>query len=386
MRERAIKIVAASFMLTVFRMATPGSPLFAQLKPKLSSAVAIPDTPRITEFSANPAIVVKGRNTLLRWRVEPGPAGSPIVSVNIVKTEGSGPSLSIRSGDLTGEHGISTLSSTPEGKSTYALTAVNKAGLSATKTVSLEITGPPDLVVKDISSLGLGVGFSITNIGRGNFRGKLTLSVSVNESPGAIRPDRFREISKLADGLYEVRDIQIAPSVESRFGLLDPESRADGWYSGTYAIFVKISTDNIDENSRNNEKRVALTHSGLRRGTPTFDLYILGPPRLSGVPGSNVRKKVNFTVFNTGPTEANNIDWEARILDTDQARRGESGLLIKTGTIGRLAPGRIDVSFEQDFSVAVDHPLLLRVRIDPEDKIFEKDETNNKQELAFVIH
>lgn len=212
------------------------------------------------------------------------------------------------------------------------------------------------------------------------------MSVSVNESPGAIRPDRFREISKLADGLYEVRDIQIAPSVESRFGLLDPESRADGWYSGTYAIFVKISTDNIDENSRNNEKRVTLTHSGLRRGTPTFDLYILGPPRLSGVPGSNVRKKVNFTVFNTGPTEANNIDWEARILDTDQARRGESGLLIKTGTIGRLAPGRIDVSFEQDFSVAVDHPLLLRVRIDPEDKIFEKDETNNKQELAFVIH
>lgn len=360
-------------------------PLWGQLKAKPAAAVTLPDRPRVVEFSAHPASVARGRTTLIRWKVEPGPGASPITSVQIVKTDGAGPGLDVRGTGPAGERELNVPVGAPEGRTTYALTAVNGAGLSAIKTLSLEITGPPDLVVKEIVSTGLTVGFSVTNIGRAPFRGALSFRVEVNGVPGTVAPDRFLEILKRAEGLYEVRDVQIPPGVISRFRLLDPESNDDAWYSGAYPITVRISTDDPIEDPRNNEKRITLNHTGIRRGTPTFDLYILGEIRLLAG-GSSLWKDVRFTVFNTGPGDAADIEWEIRIADTEQVRRGEPGLRLKSGKIGRLGPGQTEVSFEQDLAIAVDKPMLLRVIVDPANRIFERDETNNKRELAFTLH
>jgi hypothetical protein len=385
MKKRCVSLAIASVALAICVSGTMAASLFAQLKSKPAVRATLPDRPVIREFSANPATLAGGKTTVLRWRVDPGPGGSQISSVQIDRTDGSGPNLSVRTSDPAGERTLSVPAGAREGRSTYALTAVNGAGLSTVKTVSIEITGPPDLVVKEIVSTGLSVGFTVTNIGRALFRGNISLRVSVLGSPAAIGPDRFQEISRRADGLYEATAMQISPGGTFRFRLLDPESGADGWYSGSYPISVQISTDDPTEDPGNNEKRVTLDHAGVRRGAPALDLYVLGQIRLL-TGGSSLWKNVKFTVFNTGPPDAADIEWEVRIADTEQVRRGEPGMRIKSGKIGRLAPGQTEISWDQDFAIAVDKPMLLRVIIDPEDKIFEKDETNNKQDLAFTLH
>ncbi len=95
-----------------------------------STTVAVPDDPNITEFTGPAFPVVQGTEITLRWRVEPGPGGSPIVGVNIVA-----PYLPDELSAPIGERRFIFLGGDFSGDRTYRLTATNRAGRSASRTL-----------------------------------------------------------------------------------------------------------------------------------------------------------------------------------------------------------------------------------------------------------
>jgi len=348
---------------------------------------ALTDTPEIKEFRIAPVTIIKGNNVVIRWRVEPGRGGSPIRSLAICKLDGPGPFVNLVGSDLTGEFNLSIPAASPEGTSIYGLTAVNELYQTSMAMAAIRITGPPDLIVEEIQSSGQSVAFSLKNQGSGDFRGRLTLRVAVNDNPGSIYIDRFSSLTKIAEGVYEASDMSIAAGNTMRFSLLDPETGQPGWFTGTYRISVRAESDNPAEPAATNEKRVTLNHTGLRRGRPELDLYFLGDLTVlnyDALAYGNLQG-IRFTVMNTGPATATNVEWEARIFEREHLLRGESGWRLKSGTISSLAPGSTQVTFDFLKPDLAGRALLLKVIIDPKDKIFESDEANNQKHVAIVI-
>ena len=378
-------ILAVILIILVF---LPGLPqVSVQRKILPPRTVDLTDTPQIKEFKITPAAIVKGNNAVIRWRVEPGRGGSTIKNLAISKLDGSGPAVNLVSSDLTGEFNLSIPATSPEGTSIYGLTAVNELYQTSMAIAPIRITGPPDLIVEQIQSSGQSVAFSLKNQGTGDFRGRLTLRVSVNDNPGAIYMDGFNSLTKIAEGVYEANDMAIAAGNTRSYILLDPETGQPGWYTGTYRISVRAESDNPAEPAANNEKRLTLNHTGLRRGRPELDLYFLGGLivlNYDALANGNLQG-IRFTLMNTGPATATNVEWEARILEREQLLAGESGWRLKSGTISSLAPGSTEVTFDFLKPDLAGRALLLKVIIDPKDKIFESDETNNQKEISIRI-
>ncbi len=374
-------------IIFVFLPGLPQVPVQRKILPLRT--VDLIDAPQIKEFKITPVAIVKGNNVVIRWRVEPGRGGTAIKSLAISKLDGSGPAVNLVSSDLSGEFNLSIPATSPEGTSIYGLTAVNELYQTSMAIAPIRITGPPDLIVEEIQSSGQSVAFSLKNKGSGDFRGRLTLRVSVNENPGSIYIDSYsiRELTKTADGVYEARDMAIAAGNTRSFSLLDPETGQPGWYTGTYRISVRAESDNPAEPAANNEKRVTLNHTGLRRGRPELDLYFLGDLTVlnyDALAYANLQG-IRFTVMNTGPATAANVEWEARIFEREQLLRRESGWRLKSGTISSLAPGSTEVTFDFLKPDLAGRALLLKVIIDPKDKILESDEANNQKEIAIRI-
>jgi hypothetical protein len=260
----------STFTLLMFLMVGTFSVSYAQppVKPKIpvGSRINIPDDPQVREFSANPARVVRGRNMILRWRVEPGPGGSPITGIRILKTEGSGPSVNLRSSDLTGERTVNIPIDTPIGRTVYALAAVNQAWGAAVRTVSPEVMDPPDIVVQEINAEDLShsiiapdkyyaIYFDIRNSG-GEFLGTMTLTALVEGRTIPIAESRsgFRE----AAVPLVIPDFRLSSGETRRFWLRGSDM-AYTWIGSTYNCTVRLSTSSPDEVSTNNEKQARLS-------------------------------------------------------------------------------------------------------------------------------
>ncbi|MGQ9801441.1 MAG: CARDB domain-containing protein [Candidatus Saccharicenans sp.] len=377
-------ILTAAFCMLVFLPLLPQVPVQKKILPPRTAALT--DPPQIKEFKITPAAVVKGNNVVIHRRVEPGRGGTTINRLAISKLDGFGPAVNLVSSDLSGEFNLSIPATSLEGITIYGLTAVNELYQTSMAMAPVRITGPADLIVEEIQSQGQSVAFSLKNNGSGDFRGRLIFRVTINGNPGSIRLDHSG-LTKIADGVYEARDMAIASGNSWSFGLLDPETGQPGWYTGTYTISVRLESDNPAEPAANNEKRVTLNHTGLHRGRPELDLYLLGDLTVlnyEALAHAN-QQGIRFTVMNTGPATATNIEWEARIFEREHLLRGESGWRLKSGTISSLAPGSTEVTFDFLKPDLAGRGLLLKVIIDPKDKIFESDETNNQKEIAIRI-
>ncbi len=385
---KKIKTGLAGIILTVVLIIFVFLPGVTQVsvKRKILTGVLV-NAPAIKEFKITPAAIVKGSNGVISWQVEPGSGGSTIKSLAITKLDGSGPAVNLVSSDLSGEYNFSVPATSPEGTSIYGLTVVNELYQTSMAIAPLRITGPPDLIVEEIKSSGQSVAFSLKNKGSGDFRGRLTLRVSVNENPGSIYIDRFGGLAKIAQGVYEARDMAISAGNTRSFSLLNPETGQPGWYTGTYRISIRAESDNPAEPAANNEKFITLNHTGLRRGRPELDLYFLGDLTVlnyDALAYGNLQG-IRFKIMNTGPATATNVEWEARIFESEQLLRGESGWRLKSGTISRLAPGSTEVTFDFLKPDLAGRALLLKVIIDPKDEIFESDEANNRKEIGIII-
>lgn len=236
-------------------------------KKKLAPIV---DNPQIAEFFINPNRLINGKEIFIRWKVEPGPGGSPISRVSIARTEGIGPDIWIGSNELTGEKTITVPANTKNGTVVYALTAVNQAGRSSVKTVTLEIMPVPDIVVGEINAerINLAVDkpdkyyaiyFDIRNIG-GDFIGKLTISASIDSRtiPIATSTGAFSQATMPMIVNY-TSDYPFSEGKAYRY-YLRGEGAANGWIGGnSYQCYIQISTDNPDEHTRNNGKQIVLT-------------------------------------------------------------------------------------------------------------------------------
>lgn len=230
--------------------------------------VPIVDNPQIKEFSANPSCVIKGKEVLIRWKVEPGPGGSPISRVSISRTEGIGPDVWIGGNELTGEKTIAIPANAPDGTVVYALTSVNRSGRSSVETVTIEIMPVPDIVVGEIKAerIDLAVDmpdkyyaiyFDIRNIG-GDFIGKLTIRATIDGCtvPIAISRGAFNQATM---PMVVSCDSIPFPNGRTERYYLRGEGAANGWIGGnSYECYILISTDNSDEYTRNNGKQVVL--------------------------------------------------------------------------------------------------------------------------------
>lgn len=93
-------------------------------------------TPDIGMFSVEPSVMVCGSGyrpvrIILRWAAQSGFIPSPITSINLKKTKGSGPELDYTTTSSTqGEYGIDIPQDTPPGDITYTLTVTNEQGRS----------------------------------------------------------------------------------------------------------------------------------------------------------------------------------------------------------------------------------------------------------------
>jgi hypothetical protein len=109
--------------------------------PQIQRGTQISDEPVIREFSLNPTFWLQGQSgeITFSWRVEPSPGGTPITRITITKTSGNGPAINFSSSDSQGQYKLTIPSSLGQGRTTYALTAVNQAGRTKTQTVDFEV-------------------------------------------------------------------------------------------------------------------------------------------------------------------------------------------------------------------------------------------------------
>ena len=92
---------------------------------------------------------------------------------------------------------------------------------------------------------------------------------------------------------------------------------------------------------------------------------------------------VKFRVLNTGPANADGIDWEARLWKREEMSAGSAGLVIGSGTISRIAGGgTASEQFRHIFESGTAY--LLKIRLDPANRITETSESNNTKDLGFV--
>jgi hypothetical protein len=125
----------AAFMPFALSYGQPRPEPRTQTKPPVSrevpsSRVAVPDEPDIREFTGPDFPVVQGAEITLRWKVEPGPGGSPIARVNIVA-----PYLPDEMSPPIGERRFVFSGGDFSENRTYRLTATNSAGRSASRTL-----------------------------------------------------------------------------------------------------------------------------------------------------------------------------------------------------------------------------------------------------------
>lgn len=246
-------------------------PIKAKTPLEKKKLAPIVDNPQITEFSIEPDHVIKGKDILLKWKVEAGAGGSPINKVSIKRTEGIGPDIYIGNNELSGERKINIPSNNREEGIVYALTAINQVGNSNVKTSTLQVMPPPDLVIGEIDAERINlvvdspdkyyaIYFVIRNTG-GDFIGKFTITASVNGSTVPIAKSRgaFNQatVPMVVDYYTDYR-YPFTQSKTERF-YLRGEGVANGWIGGkTYSCYIQISTDNSDEYTRNNGKQVVL--------------------------------------------------------------------------------------------------------------------------------
>ncbi len=92
---------------------------------------------------------------------------------------------------------------------------------------------------------------------------------------------------------------------------------------------------------------------------------------------------VKFRVLNTGPANADRIDWEARLWKREEMRAGSAGLVIGNGTISRIAGGgTANEQFRHIFESGTAY--LIKIKLDPANRITETNESNNTKDLGFV--
>ncbi len=137
--------IRSIIFLFFFVLALIASASFAQQKPGPkpqlktpagpeipSAGVTIPDDPMIREFTGPTHPVVQGTEITLRWRVEPGPGGSPITGVTIVAPYlPEAPMLPI------GERRVLFLGGDFREDRRYVLTATNRAGRSSSRSLTV---------------------------------------------------------------------------------------------------------------------------------------------------------------------------------------------------------------------------------------------------------
>ncbi|HIE41286.1 MAG TPA: hypothetical protein EYP80_01335 [Candidatus Aenigmarchaeota archaeon] len=100
--------------------------------------IEVPDQPVIKEFSVNPQITVTGESVTVRWKVEPGPGGSPITRVTIA----SGVAIVYRGNDLSGERSI-TLGN--PGNIPLAISVENQIGNKVERSIFFQLISLDDL-------------------------------------------------------------------------------------------------------------------------------------------------------------------------------------------------------------------------------------------------
>lgn len=134
-----------------------------KLKPILEA------TPEIGMFSLEPAVMVCGSGyrpvrIILRWATQSGFVPSPIVSINIKKTKGSGPELDYTTTTATqGEYGVDIPQDTPPGDIVFTLTATNEQGRSNTAIAVFQVKSLFE-VVQNIELKQLGVADSVSGV------------------------------------------------------------------------------------------------------------------------------------------------------------------------------------------------------------------------------
>ncbi len=109
----------------------------------------VPDNPRIQEFIATPSVSTQGCSVTFRWRVEPGPGGSPVNSVRLTLETREIHSSSSPSGEYRFHLHSSII---PDENRTYqfVLTATNQINRSSTRTARLQVLGI-DYVLRGLS-------------------------------------------------------------------------------------------------------------------------------------------------------------------------------------------------------------------------------------------
>lgn len=140
-------LVATTIFLSETAMAPapqPISPVQKEIMKSLESTknkTMIKDMPNVRKFSLTPHFWLVGQSgtAIFRWIVDPGPGGSRIIRVTISKTQGNGPGIDFSSPNRTGERTLTVSAGVSEGRTTYALTAVNEEGNTATATLYFEV-------------------------------------------------------------------------------------------------------------------------------------------------------------------------------------------------------------------------------------------------------
>lgn len=104
--------------------------------------VPIPDDPQIEEFSVNPTSVLQGGQVTFRWRVTPGPGGSPITTIRI----NIGATVVHSSSSSNGSYVFNFLPIVGPGTWTCTLTATNQIGRSAQRTVNVNVIADDPII------------------------------------------------------------------------------------------------------------------------------------------------------------------------------------------------------------------------------------------------
>jgi len=131
-----VTLFSLSYAIDVGGPKTPTAPPPTPVQPKVpGKTLSVPDDPVIREFTGPTYPVVQGTEVTLRWSVEPGPGGSPLTSVSIVASHIPPGFSSI---PPHGERTFVFLAGDFSETLTYRLTATNRAGSSASRTLTVQ--------------------------------------------------------------------------------------------------------------------------------------------------------------------------------------------------------------------------------------------------------
>jgi len=124
-------------------------------KPMKAPMAGATDGPRIMEFAASPAVILEGGQSTFHWRVEPGPSGSPIESLEIFDGTPASPGGRIYARLLlNGEYPTGAVATGGRGRWSYTLRVVDRARKSASRTIEI-VTGTLDSFLAGLSGFTL---------------------------------------------------------------------------------------------------------------------------------------------------------------------------------------------------------------------------------------